>query len=222
MVSKKGFTLAEILITLGIIGIVSAMTIPSLYNKVNERITVSRLRKTYSSFAQGLKMAENELGNMDSWYSDDDTSDVKAKIIADNLKKYIKFSEECGIDDKHRNCVVAIAYKELNGNPRTNYSRNSEELTTYKIKLSDGSSVWFGFVKTAKRIHIYVDTNGTKLPNTWGRDLFLLEYHDGELFPAGTSGKNTGSYTKECSGYTSTGVGCAYYVLRYGNMNYLH
>lgn len=58
---RNGFTLAEVLITLVIIGIIAAMTIPSLINKTNEQETVSALKKTYSSLSQAYQkiFAEN-------------------------------------------------------------------------------------------------------------------------------------------------------------------
>lgn len=55
---KKGFTLAEVLITLGIIGIVSAMTIPNLISKHNKRTIETRLFKIHSTILQGIRMAQ--------------------------------------------------------------------------------------------------------------------------------------------------------------------
>ena len=50
----RGFTLAEVLIALVIIGVIAAMTIPTLINKTNKQEYVSRLTKTYSTLSQGL------------------------------------------------------------------------------------------------------------------------------------------------------------------------
>ena len=50
--SKTGFTLAEVLITLGIIGVVAALTIPSLMTAYNKHITETRLKKFYSLFTK--------------------------------------------------------------------------------------------------------------------------------------------------------------------------
>ncbi|MBP7212243.1 prepilin-type N-terminal cleavage/methylation domain-containing protein, partial [bacterium] len=50
--SKTAFTLAEVLITLGIIGIVAALTIPTLMNKSQKQQTVTALKKSYSTFSQ--------------------------------------------------------------------------------------------------------------------------------------------------------------------------
>ena len=58
--TKRAFTLAEILITLGIIGVVAAMTIPTLIQKNQKRIIEANLKETYSTLSQMMKMAEND------------------------------------------------------------------------------------------------------------------------------------------------------------------
>ena len=45
---KKGFTLAEVLITLGIIGVVAALTLPSLIQNYKEKATVTAVKESYS------------------------------------------------------------------------------------------------------------------------------------------------------------------------------
>lgn len=50
----SGFTLAEVLITLGIISVVAAMTLPSLMNKIQKRDTAARLKKFYSAMNRRL------------------------------------------------------------------------------------------------------------------------------------------------------------------------
>lgn len=49
---KKGFTLAEVLITLGIIGVVAAMTMPTLINNINNKQNIAALKKAYSLISQ--------------------------------------------------------------------------------------------------------------------------------------------------------------------------
>ena len=49
---KKAFTLAEVLITLGIIGIVAAMTLPTLIGKYQKKQTVTQLKKSYTEISQ--------------------------------------------------------------------------------------------------------------------------------------------------------------------------
>ena len=64
---KKSFTLAEVLITLGIIGVVAAMTLPSLIGNYKKRETVTILKKAYSEISQALKMAEVDNEFMEEW-----------------------------------------------------------------------------------------------------------------------------------------------------------
>ena len=59
----KGFTLAETLITLGIIGVVAALTLPTLIQQHNKKVVETRLMKFYSSINQAVKMAEVDYGD---------------------------------------------------------------------------------------------------------------------------------------------------------------
>ena len=60
---KKGFTLAEVLITLGIIGVVAAMTIPTLMTKYAKQRTETQLVKFYSMMNQTLRMSVADNGD---------------------------------------------------------------------------------------------------------------------------------------------------------------
>jgi len=64
---KKAFTLAETLITLGIIGIVAALTIPTFVENYREKQIVVKLKKFYSTFSQAYQMAINDHGTIDTW-----------------------------------------------------------------------------------------------------------------------------------------------------------
>lgn len=59
---NKGFTLAEVLITLGIIGVVAALTIPSLLSTYKKRVTATKLKQTYSILSTALNTSETEIG----------------------------------------------------------------------------------------------------------------------------------------------------------------
>lgn len=66
----KCFTLAEVLITLGIIGIIAAMTLPALLAKWQKHITVNKIKKFYSSMNQVLECAKADNGDYNGWHSD--------------------------------------------------------------------------------------------------------------------------------------------------------
>lgn len=64
---KKSFTLAEVLITLGIIGVVAGMTIPTLYNNYLKNSTVTKLQKFYTITYQAIKLSEIDNGTTNTW-----------------------------------------------------------------------------------------------------------------------------------------------------------
>ena len=68
--SIKGFTLSEVLITLGIIGVVAALTIPTLIQNVSNRDVETKLKKFYTTINEAHKFAEAEFGNDNLWFSD--------------------------------------------------------------------------------------------------------------------------------------------------------
>lgn len=59
---KLAFTLAEVLITIGVIGVVAAITIPTLVTSYQKRMTVNRLKASYSKLAQALEAASDDYG----------------------------------------------------------------------------------------------------------------------------------------------------------------
>ena len=58
----SAFTLAEVLVTLGIIGIVAALTMPSLINNSQNRELQSALNKNYSVISQALDLMKADIG----------------------------------------------------------------------------------------------------------------------------------------------------------------
>ena len=64
---KIAFTLAEVLITLGIIGVVAALTIPTLMANHRRQVAETRLEKFYTTINQAVKMAEVDYGDMTQW-----------------------------------------------------------------------------------------------------------------------------------------------------------
>ncbi len=82
---KAAFTLAEVLITLGIIGIVVALTMPSLIDNHNQKVVEARLEKFYSSMNQAIRMAELDYGPREYWFEDNNDLALQEAWI----KKYI-------------------------------------------------------------------------------------------------------------------------------------
>lgn len=85
---KFGFTLAEVLITIGIIGVVAAITIPGLITNIQHRDYSAKLKKFYSTMKQAIISAEDDFGDVASW----DKSLDNKEFVQKYLGPYIKFS----------------------------------------------------------------------------------------------------------------------------------
>lgn len=59
---KKAFTLAEVLITLGIIGVIAALTLPGLIQGYRKKVTETALKKAYSQLSQALERHKPIMG----------------------------------------------------------------------------------------------------------------------------------------------------------------
>lgn len=91
---KFAFTLAEVLITLGIIGVVASITIPTLSQKLYEKRTVTQLRAVQSILSQSVKAAEAEDGEVEGWELKLDGSESDAQIIGEKLLKHMKVAHD--------------------------------------------------------------------------------------------------------------------------------
>ena len=161
---KRAFTLAEVLITLGIIGIVAALTMPTLIGNYQKKQTVVKLKKVYTTLYQAVELSEEQNGPMDYWDSNISSNDIFIKYI----KPYVKNIQSINY---YRNKMPL--YKGPNG------SVEGAMTTLYQntglFVLNDGT-VFF----TPKQIPavsialIAVDLNGFRGPNIIGRDWFVF------------------------------------------------
>ena len=85
---KSAFTLAEVLITLGIIGVVAAMTLPTLVANYRKKVIVTQVKKFYTVMSQATNIAIAENGPMDGW--DGFTSAHNGEEMQHWFDKYLK------------------------------------------------------------------------------------------------------------------------------------
>ena len=191
----NGFTLAEILITLGIIGVVAALTMPALIQNHREKVTVTRLKKVYSVLSQAYVSASSENLDIKEWGLGKEFSTDGAQAIAEKLLPYLKLNKDCGFE---KGCFPAgVVYTYLNGSGW--YNLDSSGSRAYRAILSDGTLIAIESFGTYGKI--FVDINGFKGPNQDGRDLFAFRLKTEGVIPFGTQtdtitpfGKNE-SYT---------------------------
>ena len=140
------FTLAEVLITLGIIGVVAAMTMPSLMQNYKRQQATARIKKFVSVINQALISAENDLGPREDWVIGEmGNSDSAYNFLNTYIKPYIKSADI---------------------EKRTLFGHNMATL-----RFVDGSQM---SVKIGACYDIWYDINGEKGPNEKGKDIFVF------------------------------------------------
>lgn len=143
---KKGFALAEVLITLGIIGVVVSLTMPTLIQNTKKSEATARIKKFISVVNQALISAESDYGMREDWVIGEmNNSDTAFEFLNTYIKPYIKSFE---IEKR----VL------LNKNMAT-------------LRFIDGSQM---SVKIGTCYDIYYDINGEKAPNELGRDIYAF------------------------------------------------
>ena len=143
---KIAFTLAEVLITLGIIGVVAAMTMPSLMQNYKRQQATARIKKFVSVINQALISAENDLGPREDWVKgEEDNSDSAYDFLNTYIKPYIKSAD--------------IEKRTLLG------------MNMATLRFVDGSQM---SIKIGACYDIFYDINGEKGPNEKGRDIFVF------------------------------------------------
>ena len=219
----QGFTLAEILITLGIIGVIAAITMPSLIAAHKAKELESRFKKTYSVISQAYILTKNTLGidnihETYTYYDYDTNSYVFAEEFINEYNKNLKVIKT----------VDFYSYKNYNGTRTITENRGNDYPAPCNI-LPDGSSVNVsinadGDVTTKKNIWIAVDTNGPKGgPNKYGHDIFrfMIDNTD-RLMPVKPISEDSINPDLEdiagrpCdikSSQLANGEGCAWYAL---------
>lgn len=225
---KKAFTLAEILIVLSIVGVVAAMTIPLLQQNIQERATITALKKTYSTLNNAYKMAEQDQGDPTNWGLTIPISKSMMKILI----PYLKISKDCSSVTK--GCFPDVTYYMLHSS-----TPNFLKIDGWgsNVVLADGTLLAAGGGNestTCAAVNgtgqqysnvcgtFLVDVNGFKTPNRLGVDLFMFYLTKYGIVPAGgvqeTAWAGFGSH---CAGASDAGDGCTAWILYNDNMDYI-
>lgn len=196
------FTLAEVLITLGVIGVVAAMTLPTLIKNYQKHIWVNQLKKSVSIVENGFKlaMANDEVMELENTkliqsLGERESSDNEA--FFNEFKKYFKVVKirESGFDEME-------GYKTLSGVDMSGLN----DAVSNGIYFADGSLLILEFTgevdklspevcnkakslggnlcEIIRTIYFDIDVNGDKNPNQFGRDRFeFILGNNGRLYP---------------------------------------
>mgnify|MGYP002520817074 CR=1 FL=1 len=151
MNKRQAFTLAEVLITLGIIGVVAALTIPTLVNNYRKKQFETGLKKEYSVLLQALDMYKQD---NETPLKREDCAQAHAKF-KEIIQQYLKISVDCGNYDGLGICLKTT-YKTYSGNNATPILFDDGQLI-----LNDGSRLFFENSGSATAsVFVSVDVNG--------------------------------------------------------------
>lgn len=180
---KSAFTLAEVLITLAILGVISALAIPTFVANSNGKEISAASKKAYSSLCQAYKAI---LSNNDGWDWSNGSYAVRTVSMKDSFKKYLTVVK----DDAAEN-IFPTAYAQYNNNtPLVNTSNWTGKSA---LILNDGIYVFFDpssnvCNKSLPCGQVFVDVNGKKGPNKVGKDFIEFNIDNGDILPYGADG----------------------------------
>ena len=193
---KNGFTLAEVLITLGIVGVVASMTLPTLNNNVQKQTYEAGAKKAYNiiSNAVGMYMVDQGVDDLTETPLYNNQEGLRAFV-----NKYFRVSIDCGNRYYNSNGASCFA-KEFYSMDRSKSANLSAYQCMQVVTVADGMSMCFdsgtiedsaagedtngdGVVDENDTVHsafeddgtpliVEVDINGPNGPNVTGRDIF--------------------------------------------------
>lgn len=200
---KNGFTLAEVLITLSIVGVIACMTLPTLNNNVQKQTCEAGAKKAYNIVSNAVSMYMVDQGV-------DDLSETPLYNNIDGLKAfvntYFRVVTDCGTKYSSENGTSCFS-KEFYSLNRSKTEDNSKRDSAQIVVVADGMAFSFEsrlqkIVKSGKIIGldgketsvdipvyelvknanisqnfplaIEVDINGASGPNVTGRDVFYM------------------------------------------------
>ena len=174
----NAFTLAEVLVTLGIIGVVAAMTMPTLISNHQKTVYVTQLKKVYTELSQAAKRAINDSNAVSL---DETRFNFNVAGASSNfLKTYFNVAQDCGTT---LTPCFAESYKYING---TDFVVSEPQAA---VSLASGASIsvfenWFSYRDNGDHgyMNMNIDINGAAPPNIVGRDMFYIQlYSDGKV-----------------------------------------
>ncbi len=201
---KSAFTLAEVLITLGIIGVVAALTLPTVIQNYQKQVTVNKLKKAYSVLGQVAQRAIADNGAISVTNGEPLNSNTCKSIFHTYWLPYFKGAEVYPEGKKPNLNDNTAFYRHLRSgywdtNIYTLYAAGRIFFTT-----PDDMSFYIDIMKWVSKYDndgklisqtgvynsfqtVYVDINGLKQPNTIGKDVFIftIDFEKGIAKPWG-------------------------------------
>lgn len=184
----KAFTLAEVLITLGIIGVVASMTLPTLVGKYKKVQTISQLKKTYTVLNQAFRHSEADNESSLYWNVDNGID----YYFNTYWKPYLNIISFCKGSRGNKACSYDSSTPWRRANGKKDAYLVLDDASRMPFILSDGTFVSILIASGygsgegvensdgemefpgGKDNRIIVDLNASGRPNQFGKDVFLF------------------------------------------------
>lgn len=217
---KFGFTLAETLVALAIIGVLASIIIPSIVNSYNKVVLQVKLKKMYAVLSHISQYAIADYGEM-SYTDFYDGSSVKVQEWFSNyMKPYLKIDKVCYDEEG----CWAKNVTHLNGDSVSNLNARGIGGNIVTFRTMDGTLFnadgnvpadldnLFGIDSDVDALVLHIDLNGFKKPNVIGKDIYVFVYTNKGFVPAGND-RDKEFVEQECS-EDGTGIMCASKIAR--------
>lgn len=152
----RGFTLAEVLVTLGIIGVVAAMTLSAVISNYKKYVTANRLKHVYSVLKNAELLSIQENGDMRGW------NFLRTDFVPTYYFPYLR-DLKCNFHN------TRVDIKSSKGVVATTITKG-----TKKVCLANGTMIVGYTVSGFHGAVVFVDLNGPKTPNILGKDVFMF------------------------------------------------
>lgn len=198
---KPAFTLAEVLITLGIIGVVAAMTIPTLIRNTQDAEIKTAWKKAYSEASQAWTKAIQENGGVAPGTVGGAGHD-KARWNA--FKAQFDMAKDCATAGSAVGDCWAIQTVTPDSVPNGCSAWSSANQISRGIGFVSKDGIFWLVMEAASQTIAYVavDVNGNKGPNQWNKDVFSLQLNDtGVDLPGVCTGANLGTANNNAINY---------------------
>ena len=210
------FTLAETLIVMGIIGIVSALTLPNLNSSTGEKEKIAKVKKIYQNLDDAIGRATAVYGPVNEWFANDNSYSAQVTRFGDRVTEFMKVSKNCGVTTNQK-CFSNQRIKNLAGNNGNTEDYDAQN-NAYKFQVADGTS--FAIVRHSNfgnnAVYLFFNIDGNKGKNVIGNDVFSLNYSMTDNMILVDSTPNMNSITSTGWGESATG-----WVITFDNMDYL-
>lgn len=212
---RNSFTLAEVLITLGIIGIVASMTLPALIKNHQKKEIITGLKKSYAELDNISQEISYEYGEGVYNVIEGKTDSIEFMEL---FAKYYSGIKRC----ENNECanLAKPKYKTYLG--ASIITNHNVYFGVNQFITKDGRMYSFSSnpSNNGNGIYITVDVNGIgKSPNAWGRDVFTFKItEDNKVHPCGGPTICSNLYNFNCQANEPPtalyqGLGCTYYAL---------